>query len=105
MSNGLMGEFAKSKITEIKEFYEKVKKSKNPKKTYLKKYNDNKENFKNIQRIVGEPFLQTIIKNYLDELEEIFGNEAFKMKKKKEFLDQFSPKELQKYLDEKNAKA
>lgn len=105
MSDGLMGEFAKGKINEIKEFYEKIKKSKNPKKTYLKKYNDKKEDFKNIQRIIGEPFLQTIIKNYLDELEEIFGNEAFKMKKKKEFLDQFSLKELQKYLDEKNAKA
>ena len=105
MSDGLIGEFAKGKINEIKDFYEKVKKSKNPKKTHLKKYNDKKENFKNIERIIGEPFLQTIIKNYLDELEEIFGNQAFKMKKKKEFLDQFSPKELQKYLDEKNAKA
>lgn len=59
----------------------------------------------NIQNIIGEPFLKTIIGNYLDELEEIFGNEAFKMKKKKEFLDQFSPKELEEYLESlKNAK-
>jgi ABC-type multidrug transport system ATPase subunit len=105
MSDGLMGEFAKSKINEIKDFYEKVKKNKNPNKAHLKKYNDKKKDFENIQKIIGEPFLQTIIKNYLDELEEIFSNEAFKMKKKKEFLDQFSSKELQKYLDEKNAKA
>jgi predicted ATPase len=105
MRDGLMGEFAKGKINEIKDFYEKVKKSKNPKKAHLKKYNDKKKDFENIQKIIGEPFLQTIIKNYLDELEEIFSNEAFKMKKKKEFLDQFSPEELQKYLDEKNAKA
>jgi ABC-type glutathione transport system ATPase component len=105
MSDELMGEFSKSKINEIKKFYEKVKKSKNPQKAHLKKYNDKKKDFENIQKIIGEPFLQTIIKNYLDELEEIFTNEAFKMKKKKEFLDQFSPKELQKYLDEKNAKA
>ncbi len=112
MSDGLMGEFAKSKIEEIKKFYELVKKcekiitkSENVKNTIKNIYQGYEPNFRNIQNIIGEPFLQTIIKNYLDELEEIFGNEAFKMKKKKEFLDQFSPKELQKYLDEKNAKA
>ncbi|WP_419672990.1 hypothetical protein [Aliarcobacter butzleri] len=43
-----------------------------------------KKIFENIQKIIGEPFLQTIIKNYLDELE-IFFNESYK--KKKEFLD------------------
>ena len=80
MSDGLMGEFAKSKITEIKDFYEKVKKSKNPKKTHLKKYNDKKKDFENIQKIIGEPFLQTIIKNYLDELEILFNG-------KNQFLD------------------
>ena len=101
MSEGLMGEFAKSKITEIKDFYEKVKKSKNPKKAHLKKYNDKKKDFENIQRIIGEPFLQTIIKNYLDELEEIFDDETYKNRKKEELLKQFSKEELQKYLDEK----
>ena len=80
MSDGLMGEFAKSKITEIKDFYEKVKKSKNPQKAHLKEYNDKKKDFENIQKIIGEPFLQTIIKNYLDELEILFNG-------KKEFLD------------------
>ncbi|QOY51929.1 AAA family ATPase [Candidatus Sulfurimonas baltica] len=80
MKDGLMGEFAKEKINEIKEFYDKVKKSKNPQKTYLKKYNENKKDFENIQRIIGEPFLKTIMKNYLDELEILFHG-------KKEFLD------------------
>ena len=102
MSDGLMGEFAKSKINEIKDFYEKVKKSKNPKKTYLKKYNDKKKDFENIQKIIGELFLQTIIKNYLDELEEIFDDKTYKNRKKEELLKQFSKEELQKYLDQKN---
>jgi hypothetical protein len=80
MKDGLMGEFAKGKINEIKEFYYKVKKSKNPQKTYFKKYNENKKDFENIQRIIGEPFLKTIMKNYLNELEILFHG-------KKEFLD------------------
>ena len=106
MSDGLMGEFAKSKIEEIKKFYELVKKcemiitkSENVKNTIKNIYQGYEPNFRNIQNIIGEPFLQTIIKNYLDELEEIFGNEAFKMKKKKEFLDQFEPEELEEYLE------
>ncbi|RZV16191.1 AAA family ATPase [Aliarcobacter butzleri] len=99
MRDGLMGEFAKSKITEIKEFYEKVKNSENPKEEHKKEFEDNIKSFIHIQSIIGEPFLQTIIKNYLDELEEIFGNEDFKMKKKKEFLEQFSAKELKEYLE------
>ena len=60
--------------------------------------------FNHIQSIIGEPFLQTIIKNYLDELEQIFDNETYKKNKMQEFLDQFEPEELQKYLVEKNAK-
>ncbi len=105
MSDGLMGEFAKNKIEEIKEFYEKVKKSKNPKEEYKKEFEDKIKKFNHIQSIIGEPFLQTIIKNYLDELEQIFDNETYKKNKMKEFLDQFEAEELQKYLDEKNAKA
>ncbi len=105
MSNGLMGEFAKSKITEIKEFYNENKDLKKNdsnyqarKEEFLSKIND----FENIQKIIGEPFLQTIIKNYLDELEEIFNEETYKNRKKEELLKQFSKEELQKYLDEKN---
>ena len=60
----------------------------------------NKKYFENIQKIIGEPFLQTIIKNYLDELEILFNG-------KKEFLDK-ELAELEKrkiYLESlKNAK-
>ncbi len=75
-----MGEFAKGKINKIKEFYEKVKKSENPKDEFLEEYDKQIENFKYIQKIIGEPFLKTIIKNYLDELEIIFYG-------KNQFLD------------------
>jgi predicted ATPase len=107
MSDGLMGEFAKSKIEEIKKFYDfnqKFKAKINAKgkiKERVKKYYLNKkEKFNHIQSIIGEKFLQTIIKNYLDELEQIFDNETYKKNKMREFLNQFEPEELQKYLDE-----
>jgi predicted ATPase len=106
MSDGLMGEFAKSKIEEIKKFYDfnqKFKAKINAKgkiKERVKKYYLNKKEKSHIQSIIGEKFLQTIIKNYLDELEQIFDNETYKKNKMREFLNQFEPEELQKYLDE-----
>ncbi len=84
MSDGLMGEFAKNKIEEIKKFYELIQKLQNKgkikKELWKKSYEKRKTRFGNIQKIIGEPFLQTIIKNYLDELEILFNG-------KKEFLD------------------
>jgi predicted ATPase len=96
MEDGLMGEFAKGKINKIKKFYEKVKrsKSKNIKKTHGKEYRKNIEDFKNIQKIIGEPFLKTIMGNYLDELYIIFSGENTlidkeldDMKKRKVYLE------------------
>jgi predicted ATP-binding protein involved in virulence len=84
MSDGLMGEFAKGKINKIKKFYEIVKflepKNKKYKRILKILYLFKIKEFKHIQSIIGEPFLQTIIKNYLDELEILFNG-------KKEFLD------------------
>jgi len=84
MSDGLMGEFAKNKINEIKKFYEIVKflepKNKKYKRILKILYLFKIKKFKHIQSIIGELFLQTIIKNYLDELEILFNG-------KKEFLD------------------
>jgi predicted ATP-dependent endonuclease of OLD family len=103
MSDGLMGEFAKNKINEIKKFYELVKKcekvinnSEKVKNTIKNIYQEYEPNFRNIQKIIGEPFLQTIIKNYLDELEILFNG-------KKEFLDKEIErlKELRKSLNDK----
>ena len=112
MSDGLMGEFAKSKIEEIKKFYELVKKcekiitkSENIKNTIKNIYQGYEPNFRNIQNIIGEPFLKTIIGNYLDELEQIFDNDTYKNKKRDNLLKQFSPKELEEYLESlKNVK-
>ena len=63
-----MGEFAKGKINEIKEFYEKVEKEKKTDKN-IEFYNQNKNKFWQIQKIIGEPFLQKIVKNQLEEIE------------------------------------
>ena len=87
MSGGLMGEFAKSKIEEIKKFYELVKKAEKiinqseKVKTIIKNiYQGYAPNFRHIQSIIGEPFLNTIMKNYLDELDILFYG-------KNQFLD------------------
>ena len=105
MSDGLMGEFAKSKINEIKKFYEIVKflepKNKKYKRILKILYLFKIKKFKHIKSIIGEKFLQTIIKNYLDELEEIFDKKNYKKNKMKELLEQFEIEEIQKYLDEK----
>ena len=74
MEDGLMGEFAKGKINEIKEFYEKAKLEKKTDEN-VEFYNKHKEKFWQIQSIIGEPFLQTVIKNYLDELELLFSDD------------------------------
>lgn len=92
MDNGLMGEFAKSKIEEIKKFYELIKffekRIHQKPYSYLKLiYRFKIKKFQHIQSIIGEAFLQTVIKNYLDELEIIFNG-------KKQFL-QYEIKRLQ----------
>jgi predicted ATPase len=79
MKDGLMGEFAKSKIDEIKKFYEIVKflepKNKKYKRILKILYLFKIKKFEHIQSIIGEPFLQTIIKNYLNDLHLIFSDD------------------------------
>jgi predicted ATPase len=87
MSDGLMGEFAKGKIKDIKNFYEKVKKDDNPKQNHSDEYEENEKDFKHIQSIIGEPFLQTITKNYLDELHLIFSDDEILIDKELEELE------------------
>ena len=76
MKDGLMGEFAKSKIEEIKKFYElvqkmqtRMKKTLSTKELIKKSFERRKTRFYNVQSIIGEPFIKTVMKNYLDELE------------------------------------
>lgn len=91
MENGLMGEFAKEKIDKIKRFYDENKDLKQEDISFQVKkdeFKHKRKSFHHIQSIIGEPFIQTVIKNYLDELEIIFNG-------KKEFLD----KEIQRLQD------
>ncbi len=83
MSDGLMGEFAKSKIRTIQITYKYIS-HRNKQKFLHKKEHKKSRRFIRIQlktlwyiqSIIGEKFLQTIMKNYLQEIEEIlFGNE------------------------------
>jgi len=83
MENGLIGEFAKNKINGIKKLYqlsqnksvqEKLENQK-IKELAQKAFNRRKNRLWQIQKIIGEPFLQKVIKNYLDELELLFSDD------------------------------
>ncbi len=79
MEDGLMGEFAKGKINKIKRFYDiftKYQDNKKIKKAYKWIYLKKRKNFWHIQSIIGEPFLKTVIKNYLDEVENILFDDT-----------------------------
>ena len=75
MEDGLMGEFAKSRINEIIDFHKQVKdenKRENSKLDSLKtEYGDKKKRFWDVQSIIGEEYLKQIIKNHLIEIEKI----------------------------------
>ncbi|MFY4858816.1 AAA family ATPase [Aliarcobacter butzleri] len=83
MSDGLMGEFAKNKIRTIQITYKYILHRHKQKSLNKKEHKKSRRFIKtqlkmlwHIQSIIGERFLQTIMKNYLQEIEEIlFGNE------------------------------
>ena len=94
MSDGLMGDFAKGKIEEIKMFYDFMQKfkdrintNKKTKKRIKEYYLNRKERFEHVQSIIGEPFLKTIIGNYLDDLHLIFSDDKTLIDKRLEELD------------------
>ncbi|MEA2100866.1 MAG: AAA family ATPase [Campylobacterota bacterium] len=102
MQDGLMGEFAKGKINQIKIFYEEVKEFENNKdelEAYKCVYDDKKKEFWQIQNIIGEPFLKTIIGNYLDEIEKILFEDKAKEEEIKRVVSKLGKKDLQKYLE------
>jgi predicted ATP-binding protein involved in virulence len=70
MEDGLMGEFAMSKINEIIDFHKIVEQKKH--KECLKKiYEKRKAIFWNTQKIIGEDYLKQVVKNHLVEIEKI----------------------------------
>jgi hypothetical protein len=75
MEDGLMGEFAKSKINEIISFHKEVTEENNkPDKNLAnlrQKYEVNKTKFWNTQKIIGDDYLKQVVKNHLVEIEKI----------------------------------
>jgi len=96
MKDGLMGEFAKGEIENIRKFYNKVilyKDDVKYKTKYKCLYEKKQKEFWHIQKIIGEPFLQTIVKNQLEEIElillgkkEAIDNEIARLQALKEGL-------------------
>ena len=92
LEGGLIGEFAKGKINKIIDFYREVKeiekkikegnlkeveikKLKSEKKKKENNYNEIKNDFKKIQKLIGEEYLAEIVQNHLEELDWILLKE------------------------------
>ena len=75
MDDGLMGEFAKSKINEIIDFHKEIEKENKKEQsnfTSLKiRYEEYKIKFWQVQSIIGEEYLKQVIKNHLRDIENI----------------------------------
>ncbi len=87
MKDGLMGEFAKTKIQEIIKYHEEIinrelvkKENKIQREEEKLKYVDSyQQAFWNIQSIIGDTYLKQIIKNHMIEIEKILlGNDKAK---------------------------
>jgi len=91
MKDGLMGEFAKGKIMQIKKFHQKVLEHKDNEKLkhYKYYYKTIQEEFEQIQSIIGEPFLKTIVKNQLEEIETILFKDKAKQLAIQRFIREF----------------
>jgi len=106
MEDGLMGEFAKSKIMQIQKFYKKVlkyKENEKVKKAYICFYNKKQKEFERIQSIIGEPFLKTIVKNELEEIETILFKDKAKQLAIQRFIKEFGKDAINEVI--KNGKA
>ena len=104
MEDGLMGEFAKGKINEIKRFYDvftKYQDNTKIKKAYKWIYLKKRKKFWQIQSIIGEPFLKTVIKNYLDEIETILFKDKAKKMATERFIREFGEDMVREVLNDK----
>jgi len=85
MKDGLMGEFAKEKIQSIIKYHEEIKnkdllkdKHRQLREEEKEKYErDKKNNFWNIQSIIGDDYLKQVIKNHLVEIEKILYKDMY----------------------------
>ena len=101
-----MGEFAKSKIIQIQKFHKKVLKyqeNEKVKKAYIYFYNKKQKEFEQIQKIIGEPFLKTIVKNQLEEIETILFKDKAKQLAIQRFIREFGEDAINEVI--KNGKA
>jgi len=86
MEGGLMGEFAKGKINEIIEFYNKIK-DENP---TSKEYNDVKKEFHFIHKQIGEEYLKGIIGNHIEFIEDKLGDKSFKERRRDKLQEELA---------------
>jgi len=99
LNDGLIGEFAKEKINTIKKYHEKIKKLVEKKETNFdelkSEYETMKHEFYCIQNIIGEEYIAQIIKNHIEEIEEILFGKDYHIKK---MIEKFTEKDVLRVL-------
>ena len=89
MEDGLMGEFAKSKINKIIDFHKEVEEKTIDNEALKTTYLENQKKFWQTQSIVGEAYLKQVLENHLIEIEKILlGKDGAKVSKKERLLAQ-----------------
>ena len=79
MKDGLMGEFAKSKIQSIIKYHENIEKKEIIEADKIEYKTKKQKEFWQIQSIIGDDYLKQVIKNHLIEIEKIvLGNDEAK---------------------------
>jgi energy-coupling factor transporter ATP-binding protein EcfA2 len=87
MEDGLMGEFAKSKINEIIDFHKKVESKDADIEALKKEYKEKRDKFYQTQSIIGEEYLKQILENHLLEIDKLLLGKDKAKEKLKERLE------------------
>ena len=91
MDDGLMGEFAKSKINGIVDFHKEIEKENADIEALKKVYEEKRDKFYQTQSIVGEAYLKQILDNHLLEIDKILlGKDRAKERKKKRLQEEIA---------------
>jgi len=92
MDDGLMGEFAKSKINEVIDFHREVQEEEKKEKSnfdFLKtRYEENKTKFWQTQSIIGEAYLKQVVKNHLIDIQNILFKDKAREQEIKRLRDE-----------------
>lgn len=102
MNNGLMGEFALKKISDIFSFHEEIKRKKEDNASFSQDDKEKIEQFEQLKNIIGDDYLSSVISNHIDGIKEIVYGNQYDEYEFQRFIDQFGKDKIKNYLDSLN---